>query len=79
MSLRVRAWPRPQLIEIKTPARFFQQYRCRTTKERVMPLDTILVAAMTAAFCIFAITLCWADVRTRAIGDQMREPLTPPL
>jgi hypothetical protein len=53
------------LIEIKTPARFFLQYRCRTTKERVMPLDAILVAAMTAAFCIFAITLCWADVRGR--------------
>ena len=32
-----------------------------------MPLDTILVAAMTAAFCIFAITLCWVDVRSRGL------------
>ena len=32
-----------------------------------MPLDAIFVAAMTAAFCIFAITLCWADVRSRSL------------
>ena len=30
-----------------------------------MPLDAIFGAAITAAFCIFAITLCWADVRSR--------------
>ena len=32
-----------------------------------MPPDGILVAAMTAAFCIFAITLCWADARSRGL------------
>jgi hypothetical protein len=58
------------LIKIKTSFRFFEQYHCQTIKERVMPMDVILVAAMTAAFGIFAITLCWADWRTRGLSDQ---------
>jgi len=35
-----------------------------------MPMDVILVVAMTAAFGIFAITLCWADLRTHGSSDR---------
>ena len=35
-----------------------------------MPMDAILVAAMTAAFCIFAVTLYWAELRTRGLSDR---------
>jgi hypothetical protein len=31
-----------------------------------MPVDTIVVVLMAAAFGIFAATLYWADLRTRA-------------
>jgi hypothetical protein len=30
-----------------------------------MPIDLIGVSLMAAAFCIFAVTLYWADLRTR--------------
>jgi len=35
-----------------------------------MHMDAILVAGMTAAFAIFAVTLFWADLRTRHLGDR---------
>jgi hypothetical protein len=35
-----------------------------------MPMDVILVVAMVVAFGIFAITLAWADLRTRGLSDQ---------
>jgi hypothetical protein len=33
-----------------------------------MPMDTIVVVIMAAAFCIFAATLYWADLRTRGLS-----------
>jgi hypothetical protein len=33
-----------------------------------MQTDTIVVAAMMAAFIVFAVTLYWADHRTRELG-----------
>ena len=30
-----------------------------------MPMELIVVSLMAAAFCIFAVTLYWADLRTR--------------
>ena len=35
-----------------------------------MHMDVILAAGMTAAFGIFAVTLFWADLRTRHLGDR---------
>jgi hypothetical protein len=35
-----------------------------------MHMDVILAAAMTAAFVIFAMTLFWADLQTRHLGDR---------
>jgi hypothetical protein len=32
-----------------------------------MPIDTIVVVLMAAAFGIFAATLYWADLRTRGV------------
>jgi hypothetical protein len=34
-----------------------------------MPMDLILVLMMTAAFVVFAVTLCWADLHTRQTGS----------
>ena len=36
-------------------------------RESSMPIDTIVVALMAAAFGIFAATLYWADLRTRGL------------
>jgi hypothetical protein len=35
---------------------------------RPMPLDTIMVVFIAAAFGIFAATLFWADLQTRGLG-----------
>ena len=35
-----------------------------------MQMDVIVAAGMTAAFAIFAVTLFWADLRTRHLGDR---------
>jgi len=36
-------------------------------RESSMPIDTIVVVLMAAAFGIFAATLYWADLRTRGL------------
>jgi len=36
-------------------------------RESSMPVDTIVVVLMAAAFGIFAATLYWADLRTRGL------------
>jgi hypothetical protein len=36
-------------------------------RESFMPVDTIVVVLMAAAFGIFAATLYWADLRTRGL------------
>jgi hypothetical protein len=36
-------------------------------RESYMPIDTIVVVLMAAAFGIFAATLYWADLRTRGL------------
>ena len=36
-------------------------------RESSMPVDTIVVVLMAAAFGIFAATLYWADLRTREL------------
>src|SRR5215831_11662797 len=36
-------------------------------RESLMPIDTIVVVLMAAAFGIFAATLYWADLRTRGL------------
>jgi hypothetical protein len=33
-----------------------------------MPTEIIVAMMMAAAFVVFAVTLCWADVHTRAPG-----------
>jgi hypothetical protein len=58
------------LTEIKTALSSFEQYCCCTRRERIMHMDVILAAGMTAAFVIFAVTLFWADLRTRHLGDR---------
>jgi hypothetical protein len=58
------------LIEIKTTLSSFEQYRCCTRSERIMQMDVILAAGMTAAFAFFAVTLFWAEFQTRHLGDQ---------
>ena len=35
-----------------------------------MHMDAILVVGMTAAFVVFAVTLFWADFKTRHLRDQ---------
>jgi hypothetical protein len=35
---------------------------------RPMPMEIILIAFIAAGFCVFAGTLCWADVQTRGVG-----------
>jgi hypothetical protein len=37
-------------------------------RESSMPVDTIIVVLMAAAFGIFAATLYWADLRTRGLS-----------
>ena len=37
-------------------------------RESSMPIDTIVVVLMAAAFGIFAATLYWADLRTRGLA-----------
>jgi hypothetical protein len=39
----------------------------QSDKESFMPIDTIVVVLMAAAFGIFAATLYWADLRTRGL------------
>ena len=35
-----------------------------------MPTETIVLAAVIAAFCIFAGALCWGDLQTRGLGKE---------
>ena len=39
----------------------------QSDKESFMPIDTIVVVLIAAAFGIFAATLYWADLRTREL------------
>lgn len=34
-----------------------------------MPMDVIVVLMMAAAFVVFAVSLCWADLYTRQAGS----------
>jgi hypothetical protein len=58
---------RANLIKIKAAAAAPSIMAPQSDKESSMPVDTIVVVLMAAAFGIFAATLYWADLRTRGL------------
>ena len=55
------------LIKIKVCARAASMMAPPERRESSMPVDTIVVVLIAAAFGIFAATLYWADLRTRGL------------
>jgi hypothetical protein len=56
------------LIKIKASTAAPSIMAPHSDKESFMPIDTIVVVLMAAAFGIFAATLYWADLRTRELS-----------
>jgi hypothetical protein len=59
--------PSGDLIKIKVCASAASMMAPEARRESLMPIDTIVVVLMAAAFGIFAATLYWADLRTRGL------------
>jgi hypothetical protein len=55
------------LIKIKASHSRAEHHGSPQRRESSMPVDTIVVVLMAAAFGIFAATLYWADLRTRGL------------
>jgi hypothetical protein len=34
----------------------------------MLPMEIVVLALITTAFCAFAVTLYWADLQTRGVG-----------
>jgi len=56
------------LIKIKASTAAPSIMAPQSDKESFMPMDTIVVVVMAAAFGIFAATLYWAHLRTRGLS-----------